>query len=184
MGWTVIGALALVAGSFALKVPGVPVYLSISDTFFITSALLFGPAPATVIIALDSLFISLRNRRNALHQTIFNATSSAISLWVAAQAFFAIAQSGPIVDVKTAAGRVDDVGARVSGDALLHAQLRVHRDRGVPAEGRVRFSPLWRQHFAIVSLNHFAAASASFFLIVLMRYVEPIAIAAVVPRCS
>ena len=30
-----VGVLAVVAGSFALKVPGVPVYLSISDTFFI-----------------------------------------------------------------------------------------------------------------------------------------------------
>jgi hypothetical protein len=46
LGWLALGGLAIVAASFALKLPGVPVYLSISDTFFITSALLLGPAPA------------------------------------------------------------------------------------------------------------------------------------------
>ena len=63
-GWLIAGALALVAGSFALKVPGVPVYLSISDTFYMTSCVLFGPAPATLTIALDSLVMSWR-RGNA-----------------------------------------------------------------------------------------------------------------------
>src|SRR5687767_9772596 len=58
VGSLAFGVLALVAATFALKVPGIPVYISISDTFFITSALMFGPAPATLAIALDSLIIS------------------------------------------------------------------------------------------------------------------------------
>ena len=51
-------ALALVAGRFPLRIPGLNATFSVSDTFFITSALLFGPAPATVTVAIDSLVMS------------------------------------------------------------------------------------------------------------------------------
>ena len=37
-------------------------WFSVSDTFFMTSALLFGPGPATVTMALDSMLMSLRSR--------------------------------------------------------------------------------------------------------------------------
>ena len=67
LGWLLVSVLALAAGWFALKMPGVPVYLSISDTFHITSCLLFGPAPATLTIALDSLVMSVR-RGNPAYQ--------------------------------------------------------------------------------------------------------------------
>ena len=69
-GWIALGVLAIVAASFALKIPSVPVYLSISDTFFITSALVFGPAPATITIAADSLVRSCRRRKSA-RQVLF-----------------------------------------------------------------------------------------------------------------
>src|SRR5262245_54779974 len=54
LGWIALAILCVVASMFPVQVPGVPVYFSISDTFFITSALLFGPAPATISIAVDS----------------------------------------------------------------------------------------------------------------------------------
>ena len=40
---------------------------------------------------------------------------------------------------------------------------------------------IWRQHFAIVAFSHLAAGSASFVLLVLLRAVSPIALAAVLP---
>jgi hypothetical protein len=61
--------LAIGSAAFALKVPGIPAYLSISDGFFITSALLFGPAPATLTIAADSVVMSWR-------RTNFRATAA------------------------------------------------------------------------------------------------------------
>ena len=39
----------------------------------------------------------------------------------------------------------------------------------------------WREHFAVMSVNYFAAASAAFFLILLVRHVGAGALAAVVP---
>src|SRR5689334_10153051 len=46
----VFAALGLVAGACAVKIPGVNALVSASDTFFIASAMLFGPAPAMVAL--------------------------------------------------------------------------------------------------------------------------------------
>ena len=51
--------------------------VGIDDTFFITTALLFGPAPATLAIAADALVFSLR-RRQPVRQIAFNAAALAL----------------------------------------------------------------------------------------------------------
>src|SRR5438128_4271731 len=56
--WLLLAALALVSGSFTVRVPQVASYISVSETFVILSVLLYGPAPATVIVALEALVIS------------------------------------------------------------------------------------------------------------------------------
>jgi hypothetical protein len=95
LAWLLFGALTLVAGVFTLKVPGVSAHLSISDTFFITSVLLFGPAPATLTIALDSLLMSWK-RHHTAEQLLFNLTAPALSLWAAAHVFYALAGTPPL----------------------------------------------------------------------------------------
>jgi putative nucleotidyltransferase with HDIG domain len=177
--WLVVGALALVAGSFALKVPGVSANLSISDTFFITSALLFGPAPATITIAIDSLVISW-NRRPTLDRLLFNLTSNALSLWMATQVFFALAGTTPLFDRTTPPGA--EVILPLACLALVYYVLNsgllataLALDKGVPA------IEIWRRHFTVISLNYFASASAAFVLVILLKYVSPIAVAALAP---
>jgi putative nucleotidyltransferase with HDIG domain len=179
LGWLGVGALAVIAGSFALKVPGVPVYLSISDTFFITSALLFGPAPATLTIAADSLAMSWR-RGNAPHQLLFNSTSCAVSLWAAAQVFFWLTGTGPLIDEVAPPGPVMilALGLLATVYFALNSGLVA---TAVAMQKRVAIFPFWRQHFAVVALSHFAAASTSFFLIVMVVYVSALALVAVLP---
>jgi putative nucleotidyltransferase with HDIG domain len=177
--WIAVGALALVAGSFALKVPGTSAHLSISDTFFITSALLFGPAPATATIALDSLIISWK-RRHQLGQVLFNLTSPACSLWLAAQTFFVLMGTGPLYD------------APMPGDARVILPLGClaivyYALNSGLLSAAIAFdkslSPLhvWRQHFTVISLNYFASASAAFVLVVLLKYMSVTAVAALAP---
>src|SRR6476620_2123101 len=79
-------ALGLVAGACAVKIPGVNALVSASDTFFIASAMLFGPAPAMVAIALDSAGLAWR-RRYDLRRLLFNAALPAVSLGVATWVF-------------------------------------------------------------------------------------------------
>ncbi len=178
-GWLLLGVLAVVAASFALKVPGIQVYLSISDAFFITSALLFGPAPATLTIALDSLVVSVR-RRNTLQQLLFNTTSNALALWCGAQVFYELSPHGPM------ASSAAMPGAAIIPPLACLAVVYFGFNSGLTAMAVALskgMSPwqVWRQHFAVISLNYLAAASASFFLVLLGRTVGVAAIAAVLP---
>ena len=176
IGWVVLGTLAIVSASFALKVPGVPVYLSISDAFFITSALLFGPAPATLTIALDSFIVSVR-RRNSLRQLLFNTTSLAVALWTGAQMYYALSHQNPL-DVSPATTMIAPLACLATVYFLLNSGLTA----GVVALSKgVSPFQVWRQHFGIISLNYFAAGSAAFVFVAMVRYQGLTAIAAVVP---
>ena len=177
-GWALLGILGIIAASFPVKVPGVPVYLSISDTFFITSALMFGPAPATLTIALDSLIISLR-RRNHWRQLLFNTTSSALALWCGVQVYYGLVAAPPL----SAGGTIH---TWMIAPVMTLAAVYFGLNSGLTATAvalsrRVRALEIWRQHFAIIGLNFFAAASASFLLIILMDTVGLSAVMAVTP---
>ena len=179
VGWIALGVLAIVAASFALKIPGLPVYLSISDTFFITSVLVFGPAPATITIAADSLVMSCR-RRNSPRQVLFNATSNAIALWSGAQAYYALSDVGPL----SGTSWTPDATTMLPLACLATVYFGLNSGLLALVVGLSKGSSpvrVWREHFAIISLNYFAAASASFFLIVLVRAVGLLGIVAVLP---
>lgn len=179
LGWLALGSLAIVAASFALKIPGVPVYVSISDAFFITSALLFGPAPATVTIAIDSFVVSLR-RRNSLRQLLFNTTSPAIALWSGAQIYWLLSHQ----DGAAAGAQAPDATMTVALACLATVYFLLNSGllaTAVALSKGISVFRVWREHFAIISLNYFAAASAAFFLIVLVRYLGVPAVAAVIP---
>ena len=178
--WIAVALLALASGWFALKVPGVSAKLSISDTFFITSALLFGPAPATLTIALDSLVISWNRRPTLDHRLLFNLTSPALSLWVATQVFFALTQTKPLYDVTAppTAAIIAPLACLALVYYLLNSGLlaaAVALDKGVGVLA------LWRRHFSVISLNYFASASAAFVLVVLLKYISVVAVAALLP---
>jgi putative nucleotidyltransferase with HDIG domain len=179
IGWIAFGALAILAASFALKVPGVPVYLSISDAFFITSALLFGPAPATVTIAADSLLVSVR-RKNKLRQVLFNSTSSAVSLWCGVQTYYALRHQSPML----AQGAPPDTTMFVPLACLAIVYFLLNSSltaAAVALSNGMSAIQLWRQHFAIISVNYSAATSAAFVFVVLIHYVGVSALAVIIP---
>src|SRR3954464_12593675 len=91
--WFVWAGLTLLGGSFAIKVPTIPARLSVSETFVFAAVLMFGPAAATIVVALDSLVMSLwifRNSRRT-ERLLFNLAAPAVAVWIAANAFYALA---------------------------------------------------------------------------------------------
>ena len=88
--WWALVALTLVSGWAVLKIPSVPVNFSISDVFTLTTAVVFGPAAGTVIVAIDSLVISARLARAGLplERILFNAAAPPAAMWVSARVFF------------------------------------------------------------------------------------------------
>src|SRR5439155_11127095 len=58
--WLLLASAGVLAGAYGLKIPGVDVRISVSDTFFLALAVLFGPAAATVGTAIDCAATSWR----------------------------------------------------------------------------------------------------------------------------
>ena len=177
--WALLSVLAVVTASFALKVPGVPVYLSISDAFFIAAGLLFGPAPAALTIAADSLIVSAR-RKAERRQLLFNVTSSALSLWCGVQVFYLLAGHEPM------ARSLRSPDERTILPLACLAVVYFALNSGLTAVAVALSkgaSPwrFWREHFAVMSVNYLAAASAAYFLILLVRHAGAGALALVIP---
>ena len=88
--WWALVAITLISGSAVLKIPGISVNFSISDVFTLTSAVVFGPAAGTVMVAIDSLVISARLLRKGLtlERVLFNAAAPPAAMWLSARTFF------------------------------------------------------------------------------------------------
>jgi len=94
--WFVLAVLTLFTAPLSLRIPSVRA--TVTETFVFASALLFGPAAATVTVALDGLLLSVwakRKRRN-VPRALFNMAEPAISVWMAAQLFYLVAGVEPL----------------------------------------------------------------------------------------
>jgi putative nucleotidyltransferase with HDIG domain len=170
--------MALIAGRMLIKFPGVDAHISVSDTFFITSSVLFGPAPATVAISVDSLVIGWR-RGWRTRQVLFNGASNPLSLWLGAQLFFALTGNEPLFGRTIHA---DEVVFPLACFASLYFVLNSGLTAcAVSIEKHISPLAVWRRHLGVISLNYFAAASATFFLLLIVQYFSLIALAAVLP---
>ena len=95
--WLVFIGLAIVTGTFMMKLPRIETRFSLSDTLVFTSVMSFGPECAALVAAVDALAASLRfNARDRLFaiRTMFNMTAAAVSIWLPAHAFIAAGGGG------------------------------------------------------------------------------------------
>jgi hypothetical protein len=171
--WFVLLGLTALSGSATLRLPGTPVSFSISDSFTMAAALLFGPAARTVTVAIDSLVISMRLARRPIpaRRVVFNATAPPLAMWIASNAFFLIAGAGPM-----AAGKVS--AAQLIGSVSIFAGLFFILNTGLIAlaiafEQRVRAVPIWREHFLGLWLTYFGGAAVAALLVVLVQQRQP-----------
>ncbi len=163
--WLFFAALTAVAGSFSLKIGSISARVTISDTFFITTALLFGPAPATLAVALGTLVSSWR-RGHARERVTFNTCTCAFAIWTGSQVFFWLAgvppltqAVSPVVQLVTPLLALTAVYF-VSNTGLIAVAVALDARRPVLA--------VWREHFLWLVATYFAAASVSFCLVLLM----------------
>ncbi len=176
--WLLFALLAVLSGSFSMKIASISASVTVSDTFFITTALLFGPAPATLAIALDTVVVSLR-RGHARERVAFNTATVALGMWAGAHAFFAVAGIPPLSQ-----GRAPVEQIIFPLIVLTTVYFVLNTGLIALAIGLdVRKSPLeiWRQHFSWLTVNYFAAASVSFCLVMLIYQVSLSAVIVVLP---
>ena len=164
--WLLFALLAVLTGSFSMKIASISASVTVSDTFFITTALLFGPAPATLAITLDTVVVSLR-RGHALDRVAFNAATVSLGMWVGSHAFFGLAGIPPLSQ-----GHAPVEQIILPLVVLTAVYFMMNTGLIAVAIGLdVRKSPIeiWCQHFSWLSVNCFAAASVSFCLVLLYQ---------------
>jgi putative nucleotidyltransferase with HDIG domain len=176
--WLALAGLAIVAGSFRLNFASESANIAIDDTFFITTALLFGPGPATLAIAAGGFLFSFRRRMPA-RQIAFNTAALAVSMWVGSHAFFLTAGIAPLSQSRPSPGAL-----LVPLLAMTVVYFALNSGLTAIAVGLdTRQSPIqiWRRHFEWLSISYLAAASLAFFLILLVQQASMIAMVVVIP---
>ena len=157
----------MVAGSFSLKFASVSASISISDTFFITTALLFGPAPAT--LADGARHASSPRGAAGTHRdrVCVQHGHARARIWAGAMC------SSCSRACRRSAGADSPIGQLIVPLlALTTVYFVLNSGLIAVAIGLdARQSPLdvWREHFLWLSVNYFAAASVAFCLILLIH---------------
>jgi diguanylate cyclase (GGDEF)-like protein/putative nucleotidyltransferase with HDIG domain len=167
--WFILAGLTLLSGSFTVKVPTIPARLSVSEAFVFAAVLLFGPAAATMVVALDGLIISLwifRTSRRA-ERVLFNFAAPAVAVWIAAHVFFALAGISPLAQTsRPILGLVLPLIVLAVVYFLLNSWLIAV---AVAMEQRGSAFEVWRRNFMWLSLNYFSGASVA---VLLLPYVQ------------
>ncbi|MGC4084967.1 MAG: HD-GYP domain-containing protein [Vicinamibacterales bacterium] len=155
--WLLV-VLTVASGRFRIKVPGHEASVSVSEVFVFASVLLYGPAPATITVAVDGLLISLTHRNRRLYRALFNIAEPAISASVAAHAFFAapelrlaFAHAGPAALILPS---MLMAGAYFASNSLLTSAA-------VAIESRMPVLEVWKGHALYTAMNYYAAASVA-----------------------
>lgn len=179
--WFLFAALAVVTTLFPITISSAKSSISVSDTFFISAALLFGPAPATVALAVDSFALSMR-RRHGLKMVAFNTVAPALSMWIASETFFLMARIPPLSIAATKVGPlITPLLCLTVIYFLVNSGLTAIAVGLETGRSPVR---LWRDHFMWLGASYLASASVSLCLIVIFEEIGPVAVAVVVPILS
>jgi putative nucleotidyltransferase with HDIG domain len=167
--WTIFAALTMVGGFARLRLPNVPASFSISDSFTIGAALLYGPAAGVLTVAVDSLAISaqLARRKLGLRQLLFNATAPPLAMWMAAHVFFLLADVAPLAEAVPSL-------PWLIGPLLVFVGLFFVLNTGLIAgaiavERNAAPLDIWRRHFLSLWLSYFGGAVVAALLIALVN---------------
>jgi putative nucleotidyltransferase with HDIG domain len=177
--WLILVALTIGSSWATLRIPSMPISFSISDTFSIAAALMFGPSAGAITAALDGLVLSSRmaNDDRTVERVLFNMATLTVPMWTAATVFFAIGGNQP-------------VGTPLSPIRLLalilFGALYFGLNSGIVAiavsfERRVPVLSIWRQHLSGVWLTYFGGIFGARLLIVLAQFSTLDALILVIP---
>lgn len=167
--WLMLAGLTVGTGWITLRIPSTGISFSISDTFNIAAAVLFGPSAGAITAALDGLVLTSKVRftRRTAYRPLFNIAVSAIAIWLAAHVFLTLAGGAPLLD-----GRWAPV--RLVGLLAVFAAVNYIVNTGLVAaavsfERRTPALPLWREHFQGLWVTHFGGVFAVIPLLLLER---------------
>jgi putative nucleotidyltransferase with HDIG domain len=178
--WLILAGLALLTGSFTVKVPSIPARLSVSETFVFAAVLLYGPGIAAFIVALDTLVMSLRLRtgHRSAYRVLFNIAAGSLAIWISGQIFLLLAgqQSTPVN--LTLERLLLPLAGLATSYFLLNSWLiaiALSFERGASA------ASIWRTNFVWLGLNYVGGASVATLLVSYTQNVNLTALGVIVP---
>ena len=184
--WLYLVALTAVTSCFAVKVQlaagkEASVTISVSDFFIFASILLFGPAVAVVIGAIEALIASLKVRIKQTYKYLFNVAQVALGAFIVAQVFDRLG-GGTIALNSTRLVDVPGLVLVALFCGLLYFMINSTLVAG--AVGLVTTQPLaklWKEHFLWLSPTTFINASTAVLLFLSSRPIDLFAALAGVP---
>ena len=153
----VLSALFLTTGRFAIKVPGRPATVSVSEVFLFTSLILYGPGPATLMVAVDGLWASFNHRDRRLYRTLFNVAEPSLSTLAAGTIFFVVAGLPPFEPVRVHPDSYLVPSLAMAASYFLFNSLL--QAAAVAIESGETIADIWSQHALYLGINYYAAAS-------------------------
>jgi putative nucleotidyltransferase with HDIG domain len=156
-GMALLAVITVAAGRFRIKVPGHSATVSVSEVFVFASILLYGPAVATLVVAIDGLWISLNQSRRRVYRALFNIAEPAVSTGLAGLAFFAVYAAPPpgLPSTGAAALMLPTIAMAVVYFSLNSTLTAV----AVALESGGSALRIWRGHALYLAMNYYAAAS-------------------------
>jgi putative nucleotidyltransferase with HDIG domain len=175
--WVLFTVLGVLAGTYAVKVPGISARISVSDTFFLASGMLFGPAPAMLAMAIDSSIMSWRRSYSRV-KLLFNACGPALSMYLATHAFFGLSGGLPLASQPAPIpSLVVPLAAMTAIWFVLNSGLT---SAALALESGAPLIDVWKR-FLVFSVNYVAAASAAFCVVIVLNIADLTTAAAVLP---
>ncbi len=166
LAWLMLGALAIFTGWFKLNIAAVSASISVSDTFFITCALLFGPGPATVLVGTSAAVLSARRGHDA-SRVAFNALAPAVAMFVASELFFRLSGATPLSVLTARPGSL--VLPLLVLASTYYALNSGFVAVAVGLESGTSPLRVWRTHLLWLAVGYLASSSIAFCLVLLLK---------------
>ena len=164
--WLILAGLTVASGLAMLR--AMPISFSISDTFNIAAALLFGPSAGAITAALDGLMLSSRiaSTTRSIDRVLFNMAAPTVALWIASQVFFALGGNRPLEGPLSA--------LRLLALLTLFGTLDFSLNSGIVAaavsfDRRQPILSVWREHLSGVWIAYFGGTFGAMLLMLLAR---------------
>jgi PAS domain S-box-containing protein len=168
-GWFVLVALTVVTGWSTLRMRHTPISFSISDSFTIAAALLYGISAGTVLAVVDVLVMSVRvtvgHGSRMRSRVVFNVAATALAMWLASSTFFILSGAAPLAQRP---GIVRDLIGPLAVFALMYFLLNTGFVAvAVARERREAVVSVWKSHLSALWLTYFSGASIAAVLVLM-----------------
>lgn len=165
--WLAISVAVWLSSSLALRVPGAPITITVSETLVFITAIVFGWQPAAITVAVDGFVTSLRQRSVRLDRTAFNVAEPALSMAAAGFVLDWVSGLPPAQRVNaTLVNLIVPAFAATSTYLFLNSCLM---SVVVALESRSAILATWRRQVRWLLLDHMGATSLALLVVAGLR---------------